>query len=193
MKYGYIRTSTRKQHLRRQKDGLSGLCDALHVEKGRSAVSQVRPVFDALIKKMKSGDTLVVWDLDRAFRSTIEALVTAKDLQKRDIGFEVVGMNIDIATPQGMYMYTIWAAGGEYESAMLHKRTMQGLEAARRCGKRLGRRPKLKPHQIRKIQYQARSQPDFDRKRIANRYHVSPQTIRRVINATPSERPHHAH
>ncbi len=181
MKYGYLRKSTKKQRLSRQIDGLKGLCDQLHIESA-SAVARQRPVFEALMQTMKSGDTFIVWDLDRAFRSAIDALVTAKDLQARGIAFQVVGMKIDTTTPQGMYVYTIWAAGCEYERAILIQRTRQGLAAAKRRGKRLGRKPKLKPWQVVQIQSCIQQHPHVDRKVIARHYRVSLQTIRRALH-----------
>ncbi|MEP2987310.1 MAG: recombinase family protein, partial [Roseibium sp.] len=78
-KIGYLRVSKHEQSPDRQIDGLRGLCDELHIER-LSAVSAKRPVFEALVAQLKSGDALVVWDLDRAFRSTIDAITTAEKL-----------------------------------------------------------------------------------------------------------------
>lgn len=181
MKYGYLRTSTRKQNLHRQTDGLKARCDTLHIEKGVSATAKTRPVFEQLMRDMKQGDSLVVWDLDRAFRSTIDALITAKDLRRRGIAFQVVSMNIDTTTPHGMYAYTIWAAGCELERAVLIERTRQGLAAAKRRGTRLGRKPKLKPWQIAQIKRFMHEKPHLSRTAIARHYRVSTQTIRRAL------------
>lgn len=146
-KIAYLRISTQEQRPDRQIIGLRGLCDETHIET-LSAVSAKRPVFERVIKKLKDGDTLVVWDLDRAFRSTIDAITTAEKLRERGIKFQIISLSIDTATPHGEFAYTIMAAAAQFERRLLCKRTKEGLEAARQRGVRLGRPPKLSSEQI---------------------------------------------
>lgn len=75
---GYLRVSTEEQKPDRQIDGLTPYCDILYIEK-LSAVAKKRPVFEQILNSLKQGDTLVVWDLDRAFRSTLDALTQTKN------------------------------------------------------------------------------------------------------------------
>ncbi len=145
-KIAYLRISTQEQRPDRQIDGLRGLCDELHIEV-LSAVSAKRPIFERVIASLKAGDALVVWDLDRAFRSTIDAILTAEKLREREIMFQIISLSIDTATPHGEFAYTIMAAAAQFERRLLCKRTKEGLEAARRRGVRLGRPPKLTPEQ----------------------------------------------
>jgi len=107
-----------------------------------------RPVFDRLLSSLEEGDTLVVWDLDRAFRSTIDAVTQAERLQKRGVGFQIVTLNVDTSTPDGMLVYTVMAAIAEHERKRLGQRTKEGLAAARARGQRLGRPPKLSDAQV---------------------------------------------
>lgn len=146
-KLGYLRISTNEQRPDRQIDGLSNLCDELHIEI-LSAVSPYRPVFDTVLARLTRGDTLVVWDLDRAFRSTIDANMTAEKLRERGITFQIATLAIDTSTPSGEFAYTIMAAAAQFERKNLIKRTKEGMEAARRRGVRLGRPPKLSTDQI---------------------------------------------
>ena len=76
-KIGYLRVSTEDQKPDRQIDGLKNLCDEIHIEK-ISATAKKRPVFEKVIKKLNAGDSLVVWALDRAFRSTLECLIRGR-------------------------------------------------------------------------------------------------------------------
>ena len=80
-KIAYIRVSTAEQRHDRQVRGLRGLCDELHIET-LSACSGKRPVYEKVLKRLKSGDVLVVWDLDRAFRSVVDALTEAEKLRR---------------------------------------------------------------------------------------------------------------
>lgn len=144
---GYLRVSTQEQRPDRQIDGLRGQCDEHYVET-LSAVSPRRPVYDMVIGKLRPGDTLVVWDLDRAFRSVVDAVTQAERLRQADIEFQIVNLKVDTATASGMLLYTAMSAFAEFERKMLAQRTKEGLAAARRRGVRLGRPPKLDPIQL---------------------------------------------
>jgi DNA invertase Pin-like site-specific DNA recombinase len=147
MKIGYLRISTLEQSPDRQIDGLKDHCDELHIEK-LSAVSRSRPVYEAVKQKLKAGDTLVVWDLDRAFRSTIDALLEVEALRELGIEFQIISLNVDTATPAGELVYTVMAAYAQFERKNLILRTKQGLEAARKRGRKIGRPRKLRRSQV---------------------------------------------
>jgi len=147
MKIGYLRVSTEEQKPDRQLDGLKALCDEVHLEK-LSAVHKTRPIYQKVIRKLKRGDTLVVWDLDRAFRSTVDALLEVEKLRQRGVEFQIVTLNVDTATPTGELIYTVMAAFAQFERKNLIKRTKEGMEAARRRGKHIGRPFKLCPKDI---------------------------------------------
>lgn len=180
MRHGYLRISTIDQTTARQEDGLRDLCDRLHVESPRSAVARSRPVFERLIARLQHGDVLVVWSLDRAFRSALDALTTIEKLYERGIGLEVVNLGIDLNSPVGRVFFTITAALDELERARLSERTSEGMAAARRRGVRLGRPPKLCADQKHRII------TDVNAGRMtvvqaAKAYGVSDATIRRVL------------
>ena len=128
-KIGYIRVSTRDQNLSRQIDGLNDICDTLLVEQA-SAVAKSCPVYDQLIETLQENDTLVVWDLDRAFRSTIDAVREAERLRNRGIHFQIVSLDVDTTTADGLLMYTVVAAIGQHERMRISERTKEGLAAA---------------------------------------------------------------
>ncbi|WP_297339337.1 recombinase family protein, partial [Pseudophaeobacter sp.] len=109
MKIGYLRVSTEDQNIARQADALRPICDELHVET-LSAVAKSRPVFEAVLAKLTAGDTLVVWDLDRAFRNTKDALIHADNLQERGVNFQIVSLGVDTATADGRLAFTVVAA-----------------------------------------------------------------------------------
>lgn len=146
-KVGYLRVSTDEQKPDRQIDGLKDLCDILHVEKV-SAVAKKRPVFDRVMRQLKSGDTLVVWDLDRAFRNTVDAITNAEKLRAKGIEFHIVTLGVDTSTADGKLVYTVLAAFAEHERNRLSERTKEGLRAAVKRGKRLGRPPAMTKKQL---------------------------------------------
>ena len=145
---GYIRVSTRDQATDRQVLQLDAQCDRLHIEY-ISAAAQARPVFDAALAELSSGDTFVVLDLDRAFRSSIDAMLTAEWLLERAIKMDILSLPIDMATAEGELFYTLVAAFARFERRIISRRTKEGLEAARRRGVQLGRKPILTHERIR--------------------------------------------
>lgn len=146
-KLGYLRVSTQEQRPDRQIDGLEAVCDALYIERV-SAVSPKRPVFDEVLAALQPGDALVVWDLDRAFRSVIDALLVVEKLRARGIAMQIVNLQVDTDTPAGMLLYTVLSAFAEFERRMLSQRTKEGLAAAQKRGQRLGRPRKITDDQL---------------------------------------------
>lgn len=188
MRIGYIRVSTEDQKEDRQVDLLSPLCDALYVEK-RSAVGKARPVFEAVLEKLCAGDSLIVWSLDRAFRSARDALNIEAALTSRGISLQIISLGADTSTADGKLAFTLVAAVAEHERNRLSERTKQGLAAARRKGKRLGQRPKMTRAEAE--QAQRRLDQGERVKDVAWDYNVHPQTLRRhlakLVAQTPTE------
>lgn len=147
-KIAYLRVSTAEQRPDRQIDGLKDFCEELHIET-LSACHARRPVYEQVIRSLQRGDMLVVWDLDRAFRSVIDALTEAEKLRARGVHFKIASLAIDTTTPAGIFVYTMLSALAEFERRTLSQRTKEGLQAARRRGKRIGRPPCLTERQVR--------------------------------------------
>lgn len=147
-RFGYIRVSTKAQAPARQIEALRAECDELHVEYV-SAVADARPVFDSVVAGLLPGDSFVVMDLDRAFRSSIDAILTAEHLRQNNVTFRILSMAIDTSTPEGELYYTIVAGYAQFERRIISRRTKEGLDAARARGVTLGRKRKLTDEQIR--------------------------------------------
>ena len=178
-KIGYIRVSTEEQKPDRQIDGLRSHCDTLYIEK-ISAVAKKRPVFEQVLNSLQIGDRLVVWNLDRAFRSTLDALSEVQALKERGIEFQVVTMNIDTSEPMGEFFFTVVAAFAQLERQMISQRTKEGLRAAVKRGKRLGRKSKMSRPQILSAIANIAS-GKFSAKEIAALHDVNVTTVRRSI------------
>ena len=67
-------------------------------------------IFKAVLANLKKGDTLVVWSLDRAFRSTVETIQHADLLRERGIDFHIVSLGAHTSTADGMLGFTVRAA-----------------------------------------------------------------------------------
>lgn len=184
---GDLRVSTAEQRPDRQIDGLEHLCDALHIEK-LSASAPHRPVYETVMAALHPGDQLVIWDLDRAFRSAKDALVELDRLRAQGVSIHIANLNLDTGTPYGILLFTFISGLAEFESRLLSQRTREGLAAARKRGKRLGRPPKLTRQQVERAARRIAACP-ADLARIAARYGVHPWTLKRAIRRlTPVRR-----
>ena len=185
-KIGYIRVSTPDQRHDRQVLGLEDVCDELHVER-LSAVSRRRPVYEAVLSRLQPGDALVVWDLDRAFRSVVDALQQIEGLRSRGIEFQIASLAVDTATPAGMLVYTVMSAFAEFERRKLAQRTREGLAAARRRGVRLGRPPKLNARQLTYARGRLAT-PGATTAAVAQELGVAPWTLTRSLRRDAPDR-----
>jgi DNA invertase Pin-like site-specific DNA recombinase len=175
----YLRVSTAEQCPDRQIDGLKGISDELHIER-LSAVAKRRPVYENVMKRLKPGDTLVIWDLDRAYRSAKDAINEFDALRERGIDFHIANLHLDTTTPHGRLIYTILGGLAQFERETLVQRTKEGMEAARRRGKRIGRPPKLSSRQLEEAQRRIVVGGET-RVKIAAEYRVAPWTLTRAL------------
>lgn len=145
---GYIRVSTAAQQTDRQVMQLEAHCDETRIEYV-SAIAADRPVFNGFMEDLQAGDTVVVLDLDRAFRSAIDAMFTAQKLRDRHIKLHVMNFPLDTTSETGELVFGILALFAQFERRIIARRTKEGLEAARRRGVRLGRPPSLDQETVR--------------------------------------------
>ena len=86
-----------------------------------------RPGLTAALDYLRSGDTLVVWKLDRLGRSVKEVLTIADDLHARGIGVRILTGKLSGSyspTGEGKFFFTMMAAFAELERDIIHQRTM---------------------------------------------------------------------
>jgi DNA invertase Pin-like site-specific DNA recombinase len=141
MLVGYGRVSTTDQNLDLQKDALQAAgCERLLTDTVSDARAE-RPGLTAALNECRSGDTLVVWKLDRLGRSLPHLVETVRDLNARGVGFKSLQEQIDTTTSGGTLIFHIFAALAEFERDLIRERTNAGLAAARARG-RNGGRPK---------------------------------------------------
>lgn len=180
---GYARVSTEDQHLDLQLNALKlAGCSAIFEDRGVSATAKRRPGFEKALSHLQAGDVLVVWKMDRAFRSLKNALNILEEFEKRAIEFRCLTEAIDTTTPMGKCMYQIRHAFSELERNLIRERTKAGMEAARQRGAHLGRPKKLSRCQIARMQSLLQRQPDMTPIQIADQFGVSSRTIYRVLS-----------
>jgi DNA invertase Pin-like site-specific DNA recombinase len=85
-------------------------------------------------------DLVLVWRIDRAFRSVLDAATTLERLRAWGVGLRSYTEPwLDTASPFGEALYYITAAYAQLERGILAERVRAGMDRARRQGRRLGR------------------------------------------------------
>ena len=90
---------------------------------------------------VRTGDTVIVWKLDRLGRSLKDLIETLNLLKSRGVDFISLTESIDTTTPGGKLIFHLMGALAEFERDLIRERTNAGLAAARARG-RIGGRPK---------------------------------------------------
>ena len=141
MLIGYARISTQEQTLDLQLDALRrAACEQIYTDTASGAKTERAGLQDAL-DHLRSGDTLIVWRLDRLGRTLKQLIELINDFNARSIGFKSLQENIDTTTSGGKLVFHIFGALAEFERDIIRERTRAGLQAARARG-RIGGRPK---------------------------------------------------
>lgn len=142
---GYTRVSTAGQDARLQLDALVGVGveprDVFPDVTSGSRAAVERPGMRRLLEHAVTGDTVVVWRVDRLGRSLNDVLNTVNQLRERGINVRSVQDGIDPATSSGRLMLNMLATLAEYERELIVERVNAGIAAARESGTRFGRPP----------------------------------------------------
>jgi DNA invertase Pin-like site-specific DNA recombinase len=145
---GYARVSTYEQTLNLQQDALKKAeCSKIFTDTASGAKTE-RKGLDEALSYVRTGDTLVVWRLDRLGRSLPHLISTMTALEERGIGFKSLTENIDTTTSGGKLIFHIFGALAEFERNLIKERTNAGLTAARARGRRGGRPTTLTGRQL---------------------------------------------
>lgn len=184
---GYVRVSKAdgSQLVDLQRDALlaAGVSPELIYEDHASGAREDREGLEACLKALRSGDTLVVWKLDRLGRSLGHLINIVNDLDRRGIGFKVLAgqVSLDTTTSQGRLMFVIFGGLAEYERELIKERTLAGLKAARARGRVGGRKAKMTPAKVRLAQA-AMKQPETVVADLCRELGVSRQTLYRHVS-----------
>src|SRR5271166_5002229 len=148
MIYGYARVSTDGQSVEAQVRQLTKAgCKKVFREVARGAKTD-RAQLRRALAQLDAGDVLIVTRLDRLARSTRDLLNTLGAITGKKAGFRSLGDAwADTTTSHGRLMLTVLGGLAEFERDLIRARTGEGRERAKARGVKMGRPPKLTPHQ----------------------------------------------
>lgn len=155
--YGYIRVSTAQQasegeSLEAQRRQIQGYAaskgfnlrnDDVFVEAGISGSVnfEERPEGKRLIESLTAGDTVIFSKIDRAFRSTRNALNVLHDLKERGISAHFIDLGGDVTSNGiGQVVFTILSAFATFESERIATRIREVKQMRKSEGKFTGGR-----------------------------------------------------
>lgn len=166
---GYARVSMDNQHLDLQRDALTQAGCSVIYEEAASGKNTARPELEQCSKALRSGDTLVVWRLDRLGRSLPDLVKIVAELERRGVHFESLTERIETGSAAGKLQFHVFAALAEFGRALIRERTQAGLAAARARGSSVWCIP-YHSLQARRRSHAA-SMRNFDAPTIARRWH----------------------
>jgi site-specific DNA recombinase len=149
---GYVRVSTDDQakegvSLDNQKAKIEAYCQLKDLElreviedAGISAKNLRRVGVQKVLRlaRRKEIDAVVVYKLDRIFRSTIDALETTKAFDKWGVSFHSIEETLDTRSAMGRFFFTLTAALAEMERRLIGERTKAALSHKRSRNEKTG-------------------------------------------------------
>ena len=148
MLIGYARVSTQDQNLELQLEALAKAGCKKVFEDKISGTRAERPGLNKALEMLREGDTLVVWKLDRLGRSVKNLVDLVGELHKQSVQFKSLTDAIDTGTASGRFFFHVMASLAEMERELIVERTRAGLDAARKLGRKGGRKPKMTDSKI---------------------------------------------
>ncbi|PGP18628.1 hypothetical protein COA01_23075 [Bacillus cereus] len=189
--YSYIRTSTVHQIHESQISAINDYVERNNLkitewfEDTGSGRNKNRPGLQAMLSKLRSGDTVIVWRFDRISRSTQQLIAIAEHFEEKGIKFISINNNVDTSTKEGMLFYTIMAGYAQYEAQLIKERVEEGLLASRKKGI-VGGRPRIDDEQIDKA-IKMHTSNKYTFKEIKEATGVSKSTIYRRMKEMKAE------
>ncbi|HHM3976585.1 TPA: recombinase family protein [Staphylococcus aureus] len=182
MKIGYARVSIGLQNLILQEDRLNAYgCEKIFSDHISGSKSK-RPGLDKAIEFARSGDTIVVWRLDRLGRNMEDLITLVNELNERGVSFHSLEENItmDKSSSTGQLLFHLFAAFAEFERNLILERSSAGRIAARARGRYGGRPEKLNQKDLNLLKTLYDNGTPI--KTIAEQWQVSRTTIYRYLN-----------
>lgn len=111
------------------------------IEDTSTGTNLKRPGFQEVMRycRERKTDVILVWKLDRAFRSLRDCINTLQEFSELNVEFISVKDNLDLTTSAGKLMMHVIAAFASFEADIIKERVRAGIDNARAKGKKLGR------------------------------------------------------
>ena len=134
-------------------------------------------------------DLVLVWRMDRAFRSVLDAATTLERLRAWGVGLRSFSEPwLDTTSPFGEALYYITVAYAQLERGILRERVKAGMDRARREGRQIGR-PRVTDRPGFKKRFGAvlerLQEGELSRRQAANELNIGYATFKRLLDGAP--------
>ena len=139
-----------------------------------------RPELNKMMRKLKTGDVVVVGKLTCLTRSIKDVMFILEQIHSKGAFFRSLSEQIDTRTEAGIMFMRMITTFTDYERSMLKERTRHGIDDSRAVGRTGGRKHKLSDRQ----QQEAIELVNSGKKTaadVARLFDVNPATISRLI------------
>lgn len=165
MEYGYVRVSTREQNEQRQMIALRefGIADKRIYMDKQSGKDFERTNYKRMLRKVKSGDTIVIKSIDRLGRNYDEILEQWRIITKeKQVAIVVLDMplldtrqNRDLTgTLIADIVLQLLSYVAQTEREFIRQRQAEGIAAAKKRGIKFGRKPMDRPERFELLKMQ---------------------------------------
>ena len=140
---GYIRISSQGQNTARQLIGIE--VDRIFTDIMTGSIKS-RPQLEGCLKYVREGDTLIVDSIDRLARNLRDLQEIIDEMIKKGVTVKFIKENLSFTSKEdaiSTLMLQMMGSFAEFERTMIKSRQREGIDAAKKAGKHLGRPPKL--------------------------------------------------
>jgi DNA invertase Pin-like site-specific DNA recombinase len=188
---GYLRVSTIDQDLEKNKSDILHLANERRLvpvewveEKVSGTKDWRKRKLGEVMTTLQTGDTIIVSELSRLGRSTLQILEVMQEAKKKGIAVHAIknGWSLN-GTMESKIVLQVLAMVSEIERDLISARTKEGLKARKEAGVKLGRpkgpgKSKLDIHREDIIEDLQRG---VTKTRIAKRYGTTPENLQNWI------------
>lgn len=177
---GYIRVSSQGQNTARQLAGIKLDKEFVDIMTG-STIERKNLI--ACMEYVREGDKLVVDSIDRLARNLRDLQEIIDSLIKKGVSVQFIKENLTFNAakdPMATLTLQIMGAFAEFERTMIRARQREGIDAAKKSGKHLGRPPKTTPKFI--SQAKELKEKGISIRQIAFKMNVSRATIYKMLD-----------
>jgi len=178
----YMRVSTKDQELTIQREELLAYCtykkytDLVVFEDKLSGTNSNRRNLIELKSRLSEFDIVLIWKIDRLFRSLIELLNTIEMFKINDVTLISLKENINMGTKEGRLMIQILGSFAEYEVEAIRERVKAGVQNYIKKNGHWGQEPTIDRQRVLMLHRKGHTQRE-----IAKLLNTSKTTIQRIL------------
>jgi len=180
---GYLRVSTLGQKTDRQLAGVK--LDKVFEDRATGSNVNARQALERCLEYVREHDTLHVHSIDRLARNMSDLLAIVNELVSKDVAVRFHSENLvfspSLNDPMAELTLHMLGAFAQFERTLISQRRKEGMEAARKRGKQIGRRSALSDEQVKQVIQKLDA--GVTKKALAEEYGVSRTTLYAAIAA----------